>query len=52
MKRLASWSLLCVLVAVSTRVAAQGEQTGLVTGRVTTSADGHALAGVSVQTIA
>ena len=46
MKRLASWSLLCVLLAVSTRVAAQGEQNGLVKGRVTKSANGHALAGV------
>ncbi|HEY7449559.1 MAG TPA: TonB-dependent receptor [Vicinamibacterales bacterium] len=49
MKRLASWSLvLCFLMAASARAAAQGEQTGLVTGRVTTSADGQALAGVTV----
>jgi hypothetical protein len=47
--KLASWSLvLCVLVAASARAAAQGEQTGLVTGRVTTSVDGQALAGVTV----
>ncbi len=49
MKRLASFGLLlCVLAAASSLVAAQGEQTGLVTGRVTTSADGHGLPGVSV----
>jgi hypothetical protein len=49
MKRLASWSfVLGFLVAASTGVAAQGDQTGLVTGRVTTAADGQSLAGVSI----
>lgn len=48
MKRVAFLSLFYLLALAPTQVAAQGDQTGVLTGRVTTAADGNALPGATV----